>query len=486
MTDDVFRIDNVTDPTKRIAFSAANILTNTTRTITMANADVNLSDVNNALLKDGSRAMTGNLDIANFQITNLGTPSQDDHAASKQYVDQLLDGRKWKQSVKCATTADLGSLAGLLTIDNVTLLAGDRVLVKNQAAPAANGIYIASTTPWDRAEDADSAEELVAAAVYVEQGTENADKQFAQTSDNITLGSTAIVWALTSANHFSGHDMIIFNGGQISVDLATAGGLSSTSPGNSGGQLQINVDNVGIEISGSNALSLKDNGVTSAKLASSVAGDMISGGAGSALSLDLASNAGLVSTNPGNVAGQLQINTDESTIERSSNVLQVKDLGITSSKLAANAVTKDKLNSNVVGVGLQISATGEIEDDDVQLLQNDDAAAFSAGEFGIIESDGHVVKLQANYAGTIGIASGFVVALASVASGATGKFAVGSVVVGGFSGLSEELPVYVSRTTKGSYIQSLSGFVAGEHIIKLGKAISQTKVKFEPEYVAEM
>lgn len=484
-TDDVFRIDNVTDPTKRIAFSAANVLTNTTRTITMANADVNLADVNNALLKDGSRAMTANLNMANFQLIDLGVPTSANHAATKTYVDQLLDGRKWKQSVKCATTTSLGSLAGLLTIDDVPLQAGNRVLVKNQASPAANGIYVASTAPWDRAEDADSAVELTAAAVYVEQGTENADKQFAQTSDNITLGSTAIVWALTSANHFSGHDMIIFNGGQISVDLATAGGLSSTNPGNSGGQLQINVDNVGIEIS-SNALRLKDAGVTSAKLASSVAGDMIAGGAGSALSLDLASNAGLISTNPGNVAGQLRINTDESTIERSSNVLQVKDLGITSNKLAANAVTKDKLNSNVVGIGLQISATGEIEDDDVQLLQNDDASAFSAGEFGIIESDGNVVKLQANYAGTIGIASGFVVALASVASGATGKFAVGSVVVGGFTGLSEELPVYVSRTTKGSYIQSLSGFVAGEHIVKLGKAISQTKIKFEPEYVAEM
>jgi hypothetical protein len=485
MTDDVFRIDNVTDPTKRIAFSAAPIQTNTTRTITMANANVDLADVNKAILNDGSRSMAADLNMGNFQLIDLGVPTQENHAATKNYVDQLLDGRKWKQSVKIATTANLTSIAGLLTIDGVTLLAGDRVLVKNQASPSANGIYVAAAGPWDRSEDADSASELVAAAVYVEQGTENADKQYAQTSDNITLGSTAIVWALTSANHFSGHDMIVFNGGQISVDLATAGGLSSTSPGNSGGQLQINVDNSSVSISGSNALEVKDAGITSAKLNSAIAGDMISGGAGSALSIDLDTNAGLVSTNPGNVAGKLQVNTDNSTLERASNVLQVKDLGITSSKLAANAVTKDKLNANVVGAGLKIAATGEIEDDDVVSLQNDDVAGFSAGEFGIIEADGNVVKLQANYAGTINVGSSFVVAMASVASGASGKFAVGSVVASGYSGLSEEQPVYASRTTKGSYIQSLSGFASGEHIILLGKAISASEIKFQPEYVAE-
>lgn len=484
-TDDVFRIDNVTDPTKRIAFSAASIQTNTTRTVTMANANVDLADVNKAILNDGSRAMAATLNMDGHQLLNLSAPVTSNSAATKSYVDSLLEGRKWKQSVKVATTENLSSIAGLLTIDGVLLQAGDRVLVKNQTTASANGIYVAQANPWDRAEDADSAAELLAASVFVEQGAQNGDKQFTQTADNITLGSTALVWVISSANHFSGHDMISLSGGQISVDLAENSGLASTSPSGASGQLKINLDNVGLEVSETNVLRLKDAGITSAKLNSAIAGDMIAGGAGSALRIDLDSNAGLVSTDPGTVGGKLQVNTDNSTLERATNVLQVKDLGITSAKLAANAVTKDKLNANVVGAGLQIAATGEIEDDDVLILENDDVAAFAIGEFGIMEADGNVIKLQANYSGTINVGSTFVVALQSVASGATGKFACGSVVVGGYSGLSEEQPVYASRTTKGSFIQSLSGFAAGEHVVMVGKAVSQTEVKFQPEYIAE-
>ncbi|WP_043946652.1 phage tail protein, partial [Ralstonia solanacearum] len=68
--------------------------------------------------------------------------------ATRQYVDDKvaaelnkLDG---KQSVRVATTAAIAK-TGLQTIDGVALAAGDRVLVKDQAAaPAENGIYVAA------------------------------------------------------------------------------------------------------------------------------------------------------------------------------------------------------------------------------------------------------------------------------------------------------------------------------------------------------
>ncbi|XLM21028.1 phage tail protein, partial [Chromobacterium piscinae] len=65
--------------------------------------------------------------------------------ATRATVDQRiaeelakLDG---KPSVRAATTAAI-ALAGLQTVDGVALQLGDRVLVKNQAAGADNGIYL--------------------------------------------------------------------------------------------------------------------------------------------------------------------------------------------------------------------------------------------------------------------------------------------------------------------------------------------------------
>jgi hypothetical protein len=116
--------------------------------------------------------------------------------AVKNYVDTLSAGLKWKTSVKVATTVT-GTLASSFengdTVDGISLVTGDRILIKDQASGTENGIYIvnASGAPT-RATDADSETELVSASVFVEQGTANADKAFVCTNDAITLGVTNI------------------------------------------------------------------------------------------------------------------------------------------------------------------------------------------------------------------------------------------------------------------------------------------------------
>lgn len=72
---------------------------------------------------------------------------------------------------RVASTVNL-DLTGAETVDGVVVATGDRVLVKNQTAPAENGIYLASTTAaWTRAPEADAAAELtLGAAVYVLEG----------------------------------------------------------------------------------------------------------------------------------------------------------------------------------------------------------------------------------------------------------------------------------------------------------------------------
>ncbi|MFO0863549.1 MAG: hypothetical protein U0744_02625 [Gemmataceae bacterium] len=136
--------------------------------------------------------------ITGGTITGLSSPSGSSDAATKGYVDGLIQGVKWKASVKVATTTN-GTLATAYengdTIDGVTLATGDRILIKNQSTASENGIYTvnASGAPT-RATDADTGTELVSATVYVEQGTANADRAFVCTNDSVTLGSTSVAF----------------------------------------------------------------------------------------------------------------------------------------------------------------------------------------------------------------------------------------------------------------------------------------------------
>lgn len=106
----------------------------------------------------------------------------------------------WKQPVRCATTA-AGTLATSFengdSAGGVTLATGDRILIKDQAAPAENGIYRvnASGAPT-RDYDMDVAAEVPGALALVLAGT-LAGKMYRCTNATVpTLGSTAIDWAL--------------------------------------------------------------------------------------------------------------------------------------------------------------------------------------------------------------------------------------------------------------------------------------------------
>ncbi|MGK3121147.1 phage tail-collar fiber domain-containing protein [Pseudomonas corrugata] len=120
--------------------------------------------------------------------------------ATRTYVDTKIRDEinklDSKQSVRVATTANI-ALTGLQVLDGVTLLAGDRVLVKNQTAPKDNGIYIvAANGAWPRSGDADSGIEIQPGlCVHVEQGTVNADSFWQLATDNpIVLGTTALTF----------------------------------------------------------------------------------------------------------------------------------------------------------------------------------------------------------------------------------------------------------------------------------------------------
>ena len=136
--------------------------------------------------------------IANLAVTAgtiSGTPSASTDIANKLYVDTVAQGLDAKASCVAATTADI-TLTGTQTIDGIAIVAGNRVLVKNQTLSQNNGIYLCAAGAWTRTTDADTWDELTSAFTFIETGTVNADTGWVCTANaGGTLGTTALPWS---------------------------------------------------------------------------------------------------------------------------------------------------------------------------------------------------------------------------------------------------------------------------------------------------
>lgn len=131
--------------------------------------------------------------VAGNKITNLADPIIATDAANKRYVDNAVVGIDWKPSVRATTTANI-TLTGTKTIDAVVLVAGDRILVKDQTEPTQNGIYVVASGAWSRATDADTNTEVTSGfAVFIEEGNTYADTGWVLNLDGpTTLGNTPL------------------------------------------------------------------------------------------------------------------------------------------------------------------------------------------------------------------------------------------------------------------------------------------------------
>lgn len=208
--------------------------TATSITATSGNLTVAAAAGNNSVLL--APTGTGTVDAGSKRITSVAEPTQATDAATKNYVDAVKSGLDPKDSVRVATTTALtvtysNGTSGLgatltnagtqaaLTIDSIVLAVNDRILVKDQATGAQNGIYIvtnvgSASTNWvlTRSTDADNnpANELTAGAfTFVEEGTNNADNGYVCTTNGaITIGTTSIDWV-----QFSGAGSVIAGAG---------------------------------------------------------------------------------------------------------------------------------------------------------------------------------------------------------------------------------------------------------------------------------
>ena len=157
-----------------------------------------LADGAEFLKRDGTVALTANLNANSNRIVSLAAPVGDNDAARKIDVDRATAGLDVKASVRAATTTSI-TLANEQTVDGVALVAGDRVLVKNQtSAPETNGIYdVVDGGAWTRSEDADTSDEVNANMfTFVEEGTLYADTGWVLTTNNpITLDTTELAFS---------------------------------------------------------------------------------------------------------------------------------------------------------------------------------------------------------------------------------------------------------------------------------------------------
>lgn len=144
---------------------------------------------------DQMAAPTSAVSLNSQRITNLAAPTADNDAARKADVDAARTGLDVKVSCRVATTANI-TLSGTQTIDGVAVVAGDRVLVKNQTTASQNGIYFCAAGAWTRATDADADAEVTAGMfTFVEEGTTNADTGWVlSTNQPITVGTTSLTF----------------------------------------------------------------------------------------------------------------------------------------------------------------------------------------------------------------------------------------------------------------------------------------------------
>jgi hypothetical protein len=162
--------------------------------------------------------------------------------ATKQYVDAVAEGLHVHASCAAATTGTLASITGgtvtynngtagvgatltlsvaLTVLDGYTLLNGDRVLVKNEATQANNGIYTWATggTVLTRATDFDTAAEMASGDfTFVTNGTLYANTGWVQTDPVTVVGTSPVTWVqFSGAGTYTAGTGLTLTGTQFSI-----------------------------------------------------------------------------------------------------------------------------------------------------------------------------------------------------------------------------------------------------------------------------
>lgn len=189
------------------------------------------------------------IDAGSASIINVPTPTADHHAVNKAYADSIAQGLDPKPAVRAASTSDISSLSGPQTIDGVSCIAGDRVLLMGQTSGNGaidNGIWVVQSGAWTRPADFATGDHCASAFTFVQEGSTFADEGYVCTTDppNDIIDTHANNWTqFSGAGTISAGDgltktgnVLDVNAGDgieivsdyVTVDLATDPGLEFT------------------------------------------------------------------------------------------------------------------------------------------------------------------------------------------------------------------------------------------------------------------
>ena len=224
-----------------------------------------LSNIGNASLTNSSLTVgTTAISLGGSSLTLGGlttvTVTQDPTAAldlaTKQYVDAVAEGLHVHEACAAATPGTLASITGgtvtynngtagvgatltlsvaLTVLDGYTLLNGNRVLVKNEATQANNGIYTWATggTVLTRATDFDTAAEMASGDfTFVSNGTLYASTGWVQTDPVTVVGTSPVTWIqFSGSGAYTAGTGLTLTGTQFSITntAVTAGAYGSAS-----------------------------------------------------------------------------------------------------------------------------------------------------------------------------------------------------------------------------------------------------------------
>jgi hypothetical protein len=190
-----------------------------------ATAAIALSKLAESVIQaDGGQAFTANQPMGGYKLTGLAAGTSNGDSVRYEQIIGLVSGVDWKDSVRVATAAalpaytrtgnvllaDANADINTAGIDSITnLVVTDRVLVKNGAAGADNGIYTVTVvgdagTKWEltRATDANASNIVTnGLTVPISEGTVNGGSKNGRltTADPITLNTTALTFTIINA-----------------------------------------------------------------------------------------------------------------------------------------------------------------------------------------------------------------------------------------------------------------------------------------------
>ena len=396
----------------------------------------------------GGLAMSGDITMATNEVTGLPLVPSATAAASKEYVDAIARDAATKESVKAATTgalpaytaagsgvgktltADASAVWSTGDSDGVTLIVGDRFLVKDEAvADIDHGIYTVTDlgsagTPWilTRAVDFDADSEVAAGCyTWVSEGTTLDNTTWAVVTDNpITVDTTPVQFSQTQGpGTFTAGDGIEINSGVIAVDLAAVTPcleFDASSPGD----LQFKID-----------------------------GTTLQKAAGGASVLGVPSlftvNGSAVSAN-----------------------VTAANLNTLTAGVASDA---DALHTHP-GLSVAVSLISEV------LTANEGITLGDPVEWGGASDE--IRQARANDISRVDVIG---VAEVGILAAATGKIVYQGKAEGVVAGATVGDRFYVGNA--GGLISGFAGISAGNHVILVGTAINATDIHVQPQYITK-